>query len=1308
MTQSRSDIPTSGVISASLPPAGKASIRVLLGLPSLVAAVLSAGAQPAWSPELGGMPPMRVFGSHETGVRTMSWSAAQDRSGVMYFGCDTVVSFDGDRWRAEDMDATYAVRGLDVGPNGRIWVAGVNQIGWFEPGLQGRLAYHSLMSRLAPGTPDLGDVWKVYADGDDSAIFVTHGQVLRWNGTRFESWTYPGVHMLFSTRTEKSVYVHYRPVGLLRIGKGGPSVVVPASVIGTADIRWLDDSADDWLLLTSDGLNLLHGGVWTPLETEASRFSRANTPTSAARLRDGSLAIGTLLGGIAVADRSGGILRVLNRQTGMPDNQIYSLFVDREGALWAMGPSHIVRLGASSGVSLYGPQSGYPPGGSVSLAEYGGATYVASPSDILRLAPGAGGDFSGIGVNSSRLYSLLSAPQGLVVSHVRGLGIWSAAGLRPLVNSDIFFKTSLSRARPGNVLASQEDRVYSVNLRTGRSTIVADSLPDYGDSLVDEPSGRLWIGTQSRGLFVAEPGSLHAAGAAPRFGPLPTAGPTLVSRAGATVVALASGKAYFLDSGSDRFRSVAGVPEGNPAALSNSDGSGAVWAALDPAVGDKSPRLGRISLTRGGAVWTPKSIEGLQAVGPMSALLSVGTPEGDALWIAGSESLIRAGPAALASRPPPNKPRIRASFLAGDGGASTMAGGVLPYSTRRLHVEFSSLDYGMRESEKFQTMLGGAETDWSRPTDIAEMEFPVLRDGSYDFRVRLITDSGEAGEAAELHFEIAPPWWRTPLAYAAFALAGASAIVGLVRLRLGSIRRRNEILEEMVRQRTEELQKANAAKTEFVASMSHEIRNPMNGILGSAMELSESQLGPEQREAVSTLRSCATFLASLVEDVLDFAAIEAGAYKVVRSPFSPRETLDAVVKMLGPRSGDARFSVSVDPDLPARILGDAARVQQVIVNFVVNSLKFGGDEIELSAKVDGGHIMFTVEDNGAGIPLEEQKNLFIRFSRLKSARNSAIPGTGLGLAASRALAERMGGSVGVESAPGRGSTFHVRIPIEAATEAEAGLPGFQVQGERALVVEDIGYNARSLALMLGRLGYDVEIAADGEEAVARLATGGYGAVFIDCDLPKMSGIEVARILRASEAGTRRTLVVATTAHSTVEDQRACLAAGMDAFLSKPITPEKLRMVLAGPGGPGAEATRAAGIAPPSDRHAGIDLGLLRGLSDGSAEGLRREAENFVSSLDEAMNGVSAAEKSCSRAALSSAAHRVISHARMVGAPDLAQTAADLQEFAASYTEAELAQELGILRRRSEALKETVSRLLGPLDSAGVGGSRKPG
>jgi CheY-like chemotaxis protein/two-component sensor histidine kinase len=497
------------------------------------------------------------------------------------------------------------------------------------------------------------------------------------------------------------------------------------------------------------------------------------------------------------------------------------------------------------------------------------------------------------------------------------------------------------------------------------------------------------------------------------------------------------------------------------------------------------------------------------------------------------------------------------------------------------------------------------------------------------------------------------------------------------------------VLEQIVRERTNELQKANAAKTEFVASMSHEIRNPMGGILASALELSEMPMGPEQQKLVSTIRSCATFLASLVEDVLDFASIEAGTYKVTSSPFSPGEILENVVKKVEPRAAEARVESSVDPALPDRVLGDASRIQQVIVNFAVNSLKFGGRTIRLTAHRDGGHIVFKVDDDGIGIPAEEQSNLFIRFSRLKYARNFAIPGTGLGLAVSRALAERMGGSVGLSSSPGRGSTFFLRLPLETGVKSEVETGDFDARGSRALVVEDLEYNARALGLMLGRLGFSVETAADGAEALACLASVPYQAVFIDCDLPRVSGIEVVRRFRASEARRCRTLVVATTALSTVAERDACIAAGMDAFMTKPITPEKLRAVLVAFSGCGAPIAARPG--PQAPEIAGFSLELILRLTDGSAASLGRELARYAASLDEAVRAVEGAHASGSRAAASSAAHRVLSLARIVGAEALSQCAGDIQDCAGAYSDAELAKEVATLGMRARDLKGLLAR-----------------
>ncbi|HZZ18443.1 MAG TPA: ATP-binding protein, partial [Opitutaceae bacterium] len=447
-------------------------------------------------------------------------------------------------------------------------------------------------------------------------------------------------------------------------------------------------------------------------------------------------------------------------------------------------------------------------------------------------------------------------------------------------------------------------------------------------------------------------------------------------------------------------------------------------------------------------------------------------------------------------------------------------------------------------------------------------------------------------------------------------------------------------------------------------------------------------LEPGQRKLVTTLQTCASFLASLVEDVLDFAAIEAGAYKVIRARFSPHDLLDTVVKMLEHGGGAACMTVVIDPDLPEAIVGDSARIQQVIVNFTANSLKFGGKTIWLSARSDGDHVVFTVTDDGIGIPPDEQKNLFIRFSRLKSTPNSAIPGTGLGLAVSRALAERMGGTVGFSSAPGGGSIFFLRIPLEAAIGPETQDAECEGRGLRALVVEDIDYNARALQLMLGRQGFQVDLAADGEEALAFLAKGKYHAVFLDCDLPRVSGLEVARRHRASESTGARTLIIATTALSTASDRATCMEAGMDAFVSKPITPGKLRAVLSELAGnvvPG-EVPALPTLTTP----AGIDLGMIVHLTDGTAASLDREIEKYVYSLNEAVREVRTSHASDTRPAISSAAHRVLSLARMVGAQSLAESAADLQDFAAAFTESELAGEVDTLAARAGQLKEELA------------------
>ncbi len=212
--------------------------------------------------------------------------------------------------------------------------------------------------------------------------------------------------------------------------------------------------------------------------------------------------------------------------------------------------------------------------------------------------------------------------------------------------------------------------------------------------------------------------------------------------------------------------------------------------------------------------------------------------------------------------------------------------------------------------------------------------------------------------------------------------------------------------------------------------------------------------------------------------------------------------------MLETRRGDAEFSVSVDPALPRNLLGDGARIQQVLVQLRREFPQVRRAQRGAPGARRGQERPCSRSSTTATASRPRSRGTSSSASRGSSRPlNSAISGTGLGLAVCRALAERMGGKVGMSSELGIGSTFFMILPAEAATATASSSPPFHVQGARALVVEDVGYNARALGLMLGRLGYEVEFASDGESAVGRLAAGRYDAVFLDCNLPRMSGFE---------------------------------------------------------------------------------------------------------------------------------------------------------------------------------------------------------
>ncbi len=394
------------------------------------------------------------------------------------------------------------------------------------------------------------------------------------------------------------------------------------------------------------------------------------------------------------------------------------------------------------------------------------------------------------------------------------------------------------------------------------------------------------------------------------------------------------------------------------------------------------------------------------------------------------------------------------------------------------------------------------------------------------------------------------------------------------------IRLHQEHLEERIRQRTEELERAmhgalnaSQAKSEFLANMSHELRTPMNGLLGM-LDLALDGVAGEQRDQLETAQRCAYTLLALLNDILDLSKIEAGKMLLEKIPFSPRAVVEDCVKSQASKATqkkiDLRFEASADT-FPA-LLGDPLRVRQIVANLLSNAIKFT-DQGMVAVKLDVSpaveervNLVIQVTDTGPGIPRDKLDSIFEKFTQADGSITRKYGGTGLGLAITRRLVEIYGGDVRVDSQVGRGSTFCVTLPLEmapaAAPSAAPAAKNARIEAPqppataRLLLVEDNLVNQKVVLAILRKKGYHIDVANDGREALEKLEATRYDLVLMDVQMPVLDGLEATRLIRR-EARWDRLPIIAMTAHAMNGDRERCLQSGMTGYISKPVQPAHL-------------------------------------------------------------------------------------------------------------------------------------------------------
>ncbi|MFZ9284652.1 MAG: ATP-binding protein [Burkholderiaceae bacterium] len=394
-------------------------------------------------------------------------------------------------------------------------------------------------------------------------------------------------------------------------------------------------------------------------------------------------------------------------------------------------------------------------------------------------------------------------------------------------------------------------------------------------------------------------------------------------------------------------------------------------------------------------------------------------------------------------------------------------------------------------------------------------------------------------------------------------------------------RKRREAALEQARH---EAQEANRAKSMFLATMSHEIRTPMNGIVGMTALALEADLPGQPREYLNVVQQSSQALLAIINDILDLSKIEAGQMELERAPLQLRELMDGTLKTLAftAQGKGVTLQSELAADVPLRLVGDPTRLRQVLLNLLGNAVKFtphGGTVTlrvlresggEAQGEADAGDaavwLRFEVEDTGIGIPADKLEAIFEPFSQADSSTTRKYGGTGLGLTICRRLVELMGGRIGVRSTEGAGSTFHFNAPMrqasqqQVAAQARAQMP---LRALNILLVEDHPINQMLAVRMLERGGHRVTVAGSGLEGVQRWRELRPDVVLMDLQMPVMDGLEATRRIREAEASEQlpRTPIIAMTANAFAEDRQACLAAGMDAYLSKPAKAEALYAAL---------------------------------------------------------------------------------------------------------------------------------------------------
>jgi two-component system, sensor histidine kinase and response regulator len=1210
-----------------------------------------------------GAPLVQVYDTEAHTSAPQNWAAEQDAEGVMYFGNGAgVLTFDGRHWQLIELSNKAVVRSLAKDAQGVIYAGGKGEIGYLAADSTGKARYVSLMEHVPEDSRDFGDVWSCHATAA-GVYFVADSRVFLWHDGAMRVLQVPGSNSgyLISER----VFLARSDKGIFELKDG----LTPCLLPGTEKLdravygrSMLAPYASDTLLLATSQKGLFlydeQAGVRAaarpgardtdpplkPFPTDFDEFLTANRVYDVTPLPDGTYAIATTRGGIAIMNRQGHLLRTINRNDGLTSNGILALFVDRADNLWACMNKGVAHIETSCPWSWYGPSRGLEESvlqftrhqGHVYVGLFNGVRYLPDST----LVPGRRHAFQPVANTSTNCLALQSAGGVLLAGQSGRVVAIRGDSAEVIANIDatpLSFGTS--PRFPGVVFVGLNNGLGIVRLpepgdpagkpKYERPAAFAE-LGDAFPGILSDGIGDLWLTTYVTGIW-----HVHFRSSNPldveithytkadglpddaSVGVCILDGRVLVPHEKGLLEAIrqpdwTSGKQF-------RFEPEATFgkilnEEQKPVYDVQRDSLGCIWVDTENGVGImRSGADGTYQLDRKPFKELPGNSHGLFP------------DQGGIVWISTGKGLYRHDPGVtkdydrkfttlISVVKTPSGPSLFNGFLfdvgSGKDGVFPVRSSQQPalliphlsYAQNSLTFEFSGVWFERPDSTRFRYLLRGYDRDWSDWTLESKKEYTNLSEGNYTFQVMARNSTTQAGEEATFSFQIAPPWYRTALAYAGYLLALLGLLAGGSRLQSRRLIAAKARLERIVAERTIEITRqkevterkaaellianqiaeeqraaaaaANQAKSEFLACMSHEIRTPMNSIIGFSEMLGDHSLTDEQREFVRTISRSGEALLAIINDILDLSKIEAGELSFDPVDFDPELLAFEVCELLGPRIGAKPIELlcRIGDSVPAFVHSDSTRLRQVLVNLLGNAIKFTEEgEIELAMTVeseDESRVMLhvAVRDTGIGLPAEKQELIFLPFRQADGSTTRRYGGTGLGLAICRQIAGKMNGRTWVESREGQGSTFHFLASVgKSNKQAHRERSRGTLEGRRVLFVDDNDQSREILAHVLRREGVDIATLSRSTEAIAELQrAAAHGRPFelciLDLHMPELGGDRLAQAIRQLPAPLGRIPLLALSS-ATVRRSELHNVSGFDAHLIKPASRGRLLQVI---------------------------------------------------------------------------------------------------------------------------------------------------